>query len=153
VVALALALLAVGGLVSGERASADDPKKAGERTPLARFTSPAAVLVQRDAPRKKWEVVKPNQDIYDETLLVGATGVVLDSKSGAVRSPLCGVLEGRWPLPIKTWGIVLHQNPAVDLDFTLERGRADLTNRKEKGPTTIRVRVREQPFDVTLLEP
>src|SRR5262249_47535121 len=38
-------------------------------------------------------------------------------------------------------------------DFTLDRGRADLVNRKEKGAASVRVRVREHNLDVTLAEP
>jgi len=48
---------------------------------------------------------------------------------------------------------VLHENPNADLDFTLDRGRAQVVNRKETGPVHVRLRVRNETWDLTLQEP
>jgi hypothetical protein len=50
--------------------------------------------------------------------------------------------------------VVLHQNPHLDLDLTLDRGRIYLTNVKEKGPAKIRLRfATEKGWDITLMNP
>ncbi len=49
--------------------------------------------------------------------------------------------------------MTLHHNPDVDLDLTLDRGRIFVTNSKDKGPLSVRLRVSTEVWDVTLKEP
>jgi hypothetical protein len=47
--------------------------------------------------------------------------------------------------------VILHDNPDADLDFTLDRGRVEISNRrKDKEPAHVRVRFRKQVWDLTL---
>jgi hypothetical protein len=57
------------------------------------------------------------------------------------------------PYPVVEAAVVLHDNARADLDFTLDRGRIDLTNRKDKGEATARVRFRNQSWELILPEP
>jgi hypothetical protein len=49
--------------------------------------------------------------------------------------------------------VVLHNNSDFDLDFTLDRGRVDVTNEKSKGAAKVRVRFQDRYWDLTLTEP
>ena len=47
----------------------------------------------------------------------------------------------------------LHAQPTLDLDFTLDRGRIVLINRKSNGAARIRLRFLGEAWDVTLSDP
>jgi hypothetical protein len=144
---LLLTLGAVLCAAPGGRA-ADDSKVA-----VATCASPAATVLRRAAPGKAWEVLKPEDKLYAGELLLGLPGAALDGQGGAVRLSMPGNLDDLSPFPIRESAVELHQNADVDLDVTLDRGRIDAVNRKEKGPATVRVRVRDQAWDMTLTEP
>jgi hypothetical protein len=48
---------------------------------------------------------------------------------------------------------MLHPSTDADLEFTLDRGRVDVTNKKPAGPAVVRVRFWDQKWQVTLSEP
>ena len=136
-------------LVAG---AADDPKGAKPGAVVGKCVASTVLLHHGGPLGKGWEVV-PTGPVKSEDLLVGATGAVLDSKDGAVRMSFLGDLDGLSPYPVKEVAVILHENAEVDLDFTLERGRVDLVNRKEKGPAQVRIHVRDHVFDVKLNDP
>src|SRR5262249_48900221 len=50
--------------------------------------------------------------------------------------------------------VVLYDPPRnVDLDFVLDRGLVDLTNRKDKGPAHVHVHYQKESWELTLAEP
>jgi hypothetical protein len=55
----------------------------------------------------------------------------------------------RQPPPLES-AAILHADPEVDLDFTLDHGRAIVINRKTKGPAKVRLRFRNEACDLTL---
>jgi hypothetical protein len=134
----------------GSRSSAADNAKS---VPVGKLVTPAGTLLRREAFGKPWHLVQPKDALPSEELLLGLPGASIENKAGTVRLTFLTDLDGQSPFPVKECAVVLHDTPAVDLDFTLDRGRADLVNRKEKGSASVRVRVRDQIFDMTLAEP
>src|SRR5262249_52803317 len=72
------------------------------------------------------------------------------SKNGAVQLTLWGNLPQLSQYPVLESAVALHDNPDVDLDFSLDRGRVALVNLRGKEPVHVRVRVRGDNWDVTL---
>lgn len=108
------------------------------------------VLLRREARDKPWLFVKEGETVFSGDLLLGLPGALVDSSNGAVRITFMSDLGGRSPLPIVETALVLHANKDVDLDFTLDRGRASFTSRKEKGTATAICHVREGKGEATL---
>jgi hypothetical protein len=100
-----------------------------------------------------WQVVSQNAPLHAGDFLVGLPGAELLSRDGAVRLDFLADLDRLSPYPIRECAVELRDNPQVDLDIFLDRGRMDLVNRKEKGPAHVRVRVRKDIFDLTLAAP
>jgi hypothetical protein len=149
-VVLLLGLAAV--VPGGGQVRADDPKDASKpQTVVAKSTLGA--LLHRQGPDHAWHLIKPREPIQSEDLIVAVPGGGLDSKDGAVHLSLLSDLARLSPYPVLESAVILHDNPEVDLDFTLDRGRVDLTNHKKKGPAHVRVRFRDQKWDLTLNEP
>jgi hypothetical protein len=84
---------------------------------------------------------------------VGLPGAALDSSNGAVRLQLLTDVDQRSPYPVLEAAVRLHQTPGVDLDFTLDRGRVDVTNNKEKGMARVRIRAHGQTWEAVLRQP
>ena len=133
--------------------SEDSKAPSTARHPAARCISTTAAMVRREAPVEPWHVVHKDETLYSNDLLVGTTGASLDSTNGAVHLSFRTDLTGQSPYPIIEAAVVLHQQAGLDLDFTLERGRVDLQNRKAQGAATARVHVRNESWDLVLAEP
>jgi hypothetical protein len=131
----------------------DSEPKSGQGKEVARCVSETAYIMRRAEPGKPWQVVAKDEAIRAGDLLVGMPGATLDSKNGAVRVEMMSDLEGLSPFPVMDNAIRLHDTPGVDLDMTLDRGRVDLVNRKDRGPAQVKVRVRQETWDLTLEEP
>jgi hypothetical protein len=110
-------------------------------------------MVRREASGKPWHAVNKDEALYSGDLLVGTMGASLDSSNGAVRLIFRTDLSGQSPYPVIEAAAVLHNTSNEDLDFTLDRGRVDLLNRKESGSANVRVHVRNHTWDLTLEEP
>jgi hypothetical protein len=67
-----------------------------------------------------------------------------------VRLTLAGNLPELAPLPLFESAVVLNANKDHDLDFTLERGRVHLTNRKARGEAQVRVRFDDESWTLSL---
>jgi hypothetical protein len=143
--ALAAALLAVW--------AAPPLHAAEERKPAGTCASADASIVRREAPGKPWQIVKHGEQLFTGDLLVGMPGAAIDSADGAVRLALLSDPDRRSPYPILEAAVVLHQSPGHDLDFTLDRGRVNLTNQKKEGPAKVWVRFHDQAWGATLEEP
>lgn len=132
---------------------AADEKAAKERVGVGKLVTAPGTLLRREAFGKPWHGVLPKDPLLSEYLLLGLPGASIDNKAGTVRLTFLTDFEQQSPFPVLECAVILHDTPGVDLDFTLDRGRADVVNRKEKGEASVRVRVRDQIFDVALAEP
>lgn len=129
---------------------ADDvSNKAG----VAKSVGETATMVGRKAMDQPWRLVKQGDELPAEELLVGMHGAALDSGDGAVRLAMFTDLDGRSPYPVVESAVILHDKPGTDLDFTLDRGRVDLVNRKDKGAAHVRLHVRHISWNITLEQP
>jgi uncharacterized protein (TIGR03000 family) len=121
---------------------------------VARNSSEAGALLRRSAEGKPWQPIGKNEGIPAEDLVVGIdVGAALVSKNGGVRMDFRGDFNGISPLPVLETAAILHEASDVDLDVTLDRGRIDLINMKDKGSATVRVHVRDRSADLILTAP
>jgi hypothetical protein len=156
VVRAALICVAVGTLgIRGVEANPLDKATGGDKAvgPAGKSVSPAAMILRRDKAGAPWQTVADQETLNSECLLLGLPGAALESKNGAVGVNFLSNIDGGATHPVKETAIVLHENPDVDLDFTLDRGRIVLTNRKTEGPARIQVRVGTHAGELTLLSP
>jgi hypothetical protein len=136
-------------------AGGEEPKATGERGAIvATALSEKGTLIRRaPAITAAWQVVAQNEKLPAGDLLVGLPGAELVSRNGAVRLDFLADLDRLSPYPIRECAVELRENPPVDLDVILDRGRMDLVNQKAKGPAHVRVQVRKDMFDLTLAAP
>jgi hypothetical protein len=120
---------------------------------VGRSVSEKAMLIRRAPSEQAWHLVDNQEALSNGDLILGLAGSSLDSQNGAVRLSFMGDLNNLSPYPIIESAVVLHANPDVDLDFTLDRGRVEVTNRKEKGAAHVRLGIRQETWDITLQEP
>jgi hypothetical protein len=142
-VALTL-LLAVFSSAQGDEAS---PPAVG------RLVSADGTLFQRTKIGQPWTVVPAKGTVRAGDLLLGLPGAVIETGKGAARLTLLTDMDKNSPYPIFEAAVVLHNSPGFDLDFTLDRGRVDVTNTKEKGAAKVRIRFHGQKWEATLNEP
>jgi hypothetical protein len=134
--------------------TADGPQPgASKRAPAGKFVTEKGAMARREAPGKPWQLVDRNETLYSGDLLVAKAGAGLASANGAVRLTPMTDLDNLSPFPIRECAVVLQNDPQVDLDFILDRGRVDLVNQKAKGAAKVRVHVRKEAWDLTLVEP
>jgi hypothetical protein len=130
---------------------ADEPPPDGKREAAGTSVSAKGTLLRREHPGADWKVVEAKQALAGGDLLLGLPGAALESKNGAVRLTLLSDFES--PLPVLEPGVILHSNPDFDLDFTLDRGRVEVANTKDKGPARVRVRAWGNSWEATLAAP
>jgi hypothetical protein len=148
ILAICLSLLATSW--SDPSIRADEPS--GKRV-VAGKAAALSALVRREGSDKPWMLVKPGEAILSEDLIIAVPNGALNSKSGDVRLSLLSDLARLSPYPVLESAVILRDSADKDLDFTLDRGRVDVTNRKRAGAAHVRVRVRNQQLDLTLEEP
>jgi hypothetical protein len=137
-------------------ASGDD-KAAGQKgQAVAKAVSAKATFLRREGPDigSPWKVVEEKEPLKSGDLLLGLPGGVIESANGAVHLNTLADLSGLSPFPIIEDAVVLRDPaPNIDLEFTLDRGRVDLTNNKKQGPAHVRVHVRDTSWDLVLADP
>ncbi len=107
-------------------------------------------LLHREGENKSWHLIAPSADIYADDLIVAVPAGAIVPKSRNVRLTLLSDLARISPYPVFESAVILHDTD-LDLDFTLDRGRVDITNiRRDKGEAKIRVRFQKQVWDLTL---
>jgi hypothetical protein len=132
-----------------------DPKPPAERrVPAGRCVLPAGCLLERQATDKSWQLPGAPAQVFSRDLLLALPGqrAEIESANGAVHLILWGNLPQLSHSAVLESAVVLHDNPAFDLDFTLERGRVKLVSTKEKEPARIRVSVPDETWEITLTE-
>lgn len=126
----------------------------GAETPtVARLVSKDGTLFARSTPLSDWQTVASKGQVRAEDLLVGLPGAALTTANGAVDLTLLTDLDKNSPYPILEAAVVLHASADHDLDFTLNRGRVDVTNNKKEGAARVRIRFHDQEWEATLTEP
>src|SRR5262249_28398972 len=144
---------------AGENAATPPPPssfmKEAESKGLATANwSQPTVLLERASDKQPWQRVAVQQRIYPSHELMSLPGYrsELLTDSG-IQLSLWGNMPEFWHTPEMESVAVLHAHPESDLDITLDRGRILLTNHKVHGQATVRLRFREQRWDIILLEP
>jgi hypothetical protein len=113
---------------------------------------PPAVLLERPQNKQSWQRLKPQARVSSNDLLVSLPGYRSELRlDSGVQLLLWGNLPefSRFP-PVLESAVVLHVNPEMDLDFTLDHGRVVLSNRKPEGPARIRLRFGDEAWDLVL---
>jgi hypothetical protein len=139
-----IALLLGSGVVS-----AAEP----ERKPVGKLVSEEGTVFQQSNPGEAWQIVKAKGSVYAGDLLLGLPGAVLENTKGTVRLTLLTDFDKNSPYPILEAAVTLHENPDLDLQFTLDRGRVDVTNIKDKGATKVGINFHKEKWRATLEEP
>lgn len=124
-----------------------------EGSVVARLDTQDGTLFARSKPGQDWQTVASKGEIRAGDLLVGLPGAVLSTANGAVGLSLLTDLDKNSPHPILEAAVVLHASTDYDLDFTLNRGRVDVTNRKKEGAARVRIRFHDQQWEAMLTEP
>lgn len=134
-------------LAAGIRGAAE------ERQEVGKLVSPEGTLFQRASGGGAWSIVPAKGAVHAGDLLLGLPGAVLEAGKGAVRLTFLSDLDKNSPYPILEPAIVLHAGPDGDVDFTLDRGRVDVANLKDKGAARVGIRFHDQKWQAVLEEP
>ena len=109
---------------------------------------PPGFLLHRDG--ETWRLLPPLADVYSEDLIVAVPAGAINSKSRKVRLTMLSDLARTSPYPVLESAVVLHETD-LDLDFTLDRGRVDVTNIDRMGEEAkVHVRFQKQVWELTL---
>jgi hypothetical protein len=146
-----VALASILGMLFSQRAlTAGEPGTGGtqQKVVVGRAALLVGALLHRD--NGTWRLLAPQADIYADDLIVALPAGGINSKSKAVRLTLLSDLARISPYPVLESAVILHNSGDKDLDFTLERGRVDISNLKRNGESTVRIRFQKQAWDLTL---
>lgn len=128
---------------------ADDKPDAKPRTVAGR-TGILGLLLNREPGSSDWRVIPPNADVYTNDTIVAVPYGVINAKGGKVRLALLSDLARTSPYPVFESAVILHESDA-DLDFTLSRGRVDVTNLPRGGDNVkVKVRFQKQVWEIQL---
>jgi hypothetical protein len=140
---------------AGAQELATRPVSWEPRVPLARCLSPDGSLLANARPGQGWHTVADKEEVFSRDLLLALPGMqaVVQTQPTAVELTLWGHLP-QWPgFSGLQSAVLLHDSRSFDLDFTLHRGRVVVTNRKDKGPASVWLRVDGGAYQLTLHEP
>jgi hypothetical protein len=125
------------------------------RVPVGKCLSPAGSLLVNERPDQPWQTIGDKEDILTRDLLLALPGMRASVETQPKAVEL--TLGGNWPKWTEFSGlesaVILHDSRSFDLDFTLQRGRAIVTNRKEKGSALVWLRVEGAAFQLRLAQP
>ena len=110
---------------------------------------PPGLLLHREGQNNAWHLLAPGAEVYSEDLIVALPAGIINSKNRNVRLTLLSDLARISPYPVLESAVVLHETD-LDLDFTIDRGRVDVTNTQKGAESKIRVRFQKQVWDLTL---
>ena len=126
-----------------------------ERRLIAKADKPAEPLLYRKRDTARWEranAAEPRLQTADELLALPGFHPELLLDSG-VRLVLWGNLPEFLNVAVAESRVTLHVPVAgLEADFTLRAGRVFVTAPTARGPTTVRVRLLEETWDVTLAD-
>lgn len=124
-----------------------------ETAAVGRLVSKDGTLFARSKPGQDWQAVASKGELRAGDLLVGLPGAIIENGKGAVQLSLLTDFDKNSPYPILEAAVVLHASADHDLDFTLDRGRVDVTNLKKDGAARVRIRFHDQQWEANLTEP
>jgi hypothetical protein len=128
--------------------------RAAESAPVVgRLMCKDGTVFARTKPGQDWRALPAKGELHAGDLLVGLPGAVLENNKGTVSLALLTDFDKNSPYPILESAVVLHNSADYDLDFTLDRGRVDVTNLKKEGAARVRIRFHGQQWEATLSEP
>jgi hypothetical protein len=144
--------------VASAQPPADKPKSAPkeQRAAVGQCVSPTGALLHRRASGQAWQAVQSKGDVFsvDQLLALPGEQAAVDNRKQEVRLTLWGNLPELSSFPVLESAVVLHANPAMDLDVTLDRGRVLIANlKKNKEPARVRVGFQGQIWELVLEEP
>jgi hypothetical protein len=116
--------------------------------------SSPSVLVSRKDDKDEWHRLSPTNRVYSNDELISLPGYASEVRlDNDVRLLLRGHVREFSLFDemnyLQESAVVLHKNPDVDTDLTLERGRLYLSNHKDKD-AVVRLRFEKEVWDVTL---
>jgi hypothetical protein len=112
----------------------------------------SGLLLERGA-KGAWRSLPAGAAVPANVTVIALPEAELRSANKAVALRMVADVGHNPKLPALEPGVILHDNPKVDLDFTLDRGIVVLTNLRTKGKATVRVRFHEHVWALTLKEP
>lgn len=128
------------------------PVIAGDQTNPAKQRSAIGTLLTRAGADAAWTTPLLGAAIKKDSFLLtlpGARGVV-DSRGGALGLTLAGNLPDFSATPVLECAIQIHDPAERDVDFTLDRGRIILENRKNTRAKA-RIHIQDKRLDIELL--
>jgi hypothetical protein len=131
------------------------PAQTGKQkgTGPATCVSASGVVLERGPKGKTWRPLQAKDAVPAGATVVALPEAELQSANKAVGLKMVADIGRRLKLPVFEAAVIVHDNPKVDLDFTLDRGVVVLTNLRTKGKATVRLRFRDQAWDLVLKEP
>jgi hypothetical protein len=131
--------------------AADDAKAGG----MGRLESATGTLLRREGADKGWKAIPKGAAVPDTELLLALPGVRAGIKttSGAIRLTLHGNVPQQSLTPALESAVALRRSSDFDLDAILDRGRILVENVKEKGAANVRLRARDEIWELALKEP
>jgi hypothetical protein len=131
------------------------PRPAGQepRVAVGKSASPDGTLLASPRPGQGFHAVPNGEPVYSRDLLLALPGMRAALTAHGVRLDLWGNLPELSGTPALESAVLLHDSRTFDLDFTLERGRVVVTNRKEQGPARVWVRLPGESWQLSLAEP
>ena len=135
-------------------ASAIRVEAGDKRQPIVARCGPVpGVLVGKSAPAAKWQFIREDEPIRKDMLLIALPDAKIYSGNKAVTMTMLADVGHRGPLPVFESAVVVHENPKVDLDVTLDRGIVVFSNAKEKGSAKVKLRFHDQSWLLILDSP
>lgn len=140
------------GLLLGGSSEKSLPKNLAS---VGKNQSAAGFLLRRPASGKTWQALPSRETLQagDQVLALPGTQAVLDTTSRTVRLVLRGQFSGKATDPLLESAVTLGAAGTDDLDMHLERGAVVLQNRRQQGPSRVRVHFQKQVYLVTLSDP
>ncbi|HEV3143175.1 MAG TPA: hypothetical protein VGZ47_04745, partial [Gemmataceae bacterium] len=136
-----------------DQAPVDPPSV--ERREAGHFITPNAVLLHRTAGGKeRWQRVAKDARVFTNEQLLSLPGYRSElSLDHGIQLFLWGQVPEFIGPPTLESAATLHAPPAgYQSDITLDRGRLLLANSSAEGPVKVRLRFRDQTWNLTLLE-
>jgi hypothetical protein len=133
----------------------DLPSSSEPRVPVATVVE-AAGLLTSEGSGEPFQRLVVGDKVFSRDLVMVLPGLkaTLAPPGKAVALTLLGNLPALSDSPVLESAVILHDTRAYDLDFSLLRGRLQLTNTKKKGPARVWLRRGEHiGVELTLPDP
>lgn len=125
---------------------------------------PPAILVSREREEDGWQRVRPSASVFSNSALVSLPGYASEVH---LRSGVNLLLRGYMPVFVPPGkrefaplyllmesAATLHKpEKGIDADLTLQRGRLYISNGRDSGPVTVRLRILHEVWDLKLQGP